>query len=81
VAAARTRGLDVPGDLLVASAMDSAECREGAVGITAADLDPDGLGHAAVDLLLARIRGEDAPRPVLVPVTLRTRASTDRVRG
>jgi DNA-binding LacI/PurR family transcriptional regulator len=81
VAAARTRGLDVPGDLLVASAMDSAECREGAVGITAADLDPDGLGHAAVDLLLARIRGEDAPRPVLVPVTLRTRASTDRARG
>ena len=29
VAAARSRGLDVPGDLLVASAMDSAECREG----------------------------------------------------
>ena len=53
-------GLDVPGDLLVASAMDSAECREGSVPITAADLDPDGLGHAAVDLLLARIRGDDA---------------------
>jgi DNA-binding LacI/PurR family transcriptional regulator len=80
VAAARTRGLDVPGDLLVASAMDSAECREGSVPITAADLDPDQLGQAAVDLLLARIRGEDAPRPVLVPVALRTRASTDRAR-
>jgi DNA-binding LacI/PurR family transcriptional regulator len=50
------------------------------VPITAADLDPDQLGQAAVDLLLARIRGEDAPRPVLVPVALRTRASTDRTR-
>ncbi|MEA2179406.1 MAG: hypothetical protein QOG77_2703 [Solirubrobacteraceae bacterium] len=78
LAAARSRGLDVPRDLLVASAMDSAECREGAVPITAIDLDPDALGQAAVDLLLARIRGEDASRPVLVPVALHARASTDR---
>jgi DNA-binding LacI/PurR family transcriptional regulator len=78
--AARRRGLDVPGDLMVASAMDSAECREGSVPITAIDLDPDGLGRAAVDLLVARIRDEDPPRPVLVPVTLRPRASTARVR-
>ena len=81
LAAARRRGLDVPGDLLVASAMDSAECREGATPITAIDLDPDGLGQAAVDLLLARIRGEDPARPVLVPVALRTRASTARARA
>jgi DNA-binding LacI/PurR family transcriptional regulator len=79
--AARRRGLDVPGDLLVASAMDSAECREGGVPITAIDLDPDRLGQAAVDLLLARIGGEDPRRPVLVPVALRARASTERARG
>jgi DNA-binding LacI/PurR family transcriptional regulator len=78
LAAARARGLEVPGDLLLASAMDSAECREGAIPITAIDLDPDALGEAAVRLLLARIRGEDAPRPVLVPVALHARASTDR---
>jgi DNA-binding LacI/PurR family transcriptional regulator len=81
VAAARGRGLDVPGDLLVASAMDSAECREGRVPITAIDLDPDALGSAAVELLLARVRGEDPPRPVLVPVTLHPRASTARARA
>ena len=77
-ATARARGLDVPGDLLVASAMDSAECREGRMPITAIDLDPDALGEAAIDLLLARIRGEDAVRPVLVPVALRRRGSTAR---
>ena len=81
VAAARRRGLDVPGDLLVASAMDTAECREGSTPITAVDLDPDGLGRPPSTCSSPASAARTRPAPGPRASRAASRASTDRTRG
>ena len=74
--AARERGISVPGELLVATGIDSIDARQGHPPVTALDLDPAEVGRAAVQLLLSRIRGEDAEAPVTIPAVLRVRESS-----
>lgn len=75
VAAARDLGLSVPGDLLVASGIDSPETRYGDPPITALDLHPDRRGAAAVELLIARLQN-DAPTRRTIEADLIVRASS-----
>ncbi|MGE4428490.1 MAG: LacI family DNA-binding transcriptional regulator [Solirubrobacteraceae bacterium] len=79
VRAARDAGLDVPGDVLVAAAMDGVAARTNDPPVTAIDLRPDDVGEAAVMLVLRRIAGERDAGPAILTSTLRVRASTLRV--
>lgn len=74
--AARERGLDVPGDLLVAAGIDSHQAREGEPSLTAIDLRPALQGAAAAELLIARIDGEPVAAPRIIPAVLQERTST-----
>ncbi len=74
--AARDSDLEVPGELRVASMVDGVPLRDGDPSITAFDLDPVGQAEAAVERLLARIRGEKAPGPVVVEGRLIERDTT-----
>jgi len=76
--AARDRGLTVPRDLLVAAGIDGSNVRHSHPPVTAIDLQPDLQGAAAARLLIARLRGEDVPRPCTTPSLLHVRASTTR---
>jgi DNA-binding LacI/PurR family transcriptional regulator len=71
--AARERGLDVPGDLLVASGCDTFHVREARPPITALDMQPELAAKAAVEMLIARLEGRevDAPRMLDYPLVLR----------
>ncbi len=76
VHAARALNLSIPGDLLVASGIDSPETRYGDPAITALDLHPDRRGAAAVRLLVERLQ-DQAPDPCqTIPAELRVRTST-----
>jgi DNA-binding LacI/PurR family transcriptional regulator len=74
--AARERGLRVPEDLRIAAGVDSHLMLTADPPITALDLQPRLVGDAAVDLLIARIRGDDVTRQRTVGAALRARAST-----
>ena len=75
--AAAERGLSVPGDVLLASAMDGVAHQIGTPSVTALDQDSTMMGEAAISLLLERIRGNDqAERPLIVPATMHVREST-----
>ena len=77
--AARTRGLSVPGDLLVAAGSDSETARSALPAITALDLKPQRIGELAVELLVARLAGDRAAsRHVLVDTEILERGSTER---
>ncbi len=75
--AAKASGRKVPGDLLIAAGVDSAQAREGDPPVTALDLHPDRQAEAAVEILLARLNREPVEVPCHIPATLRIRASTD----
>lgn len=77
--AAKESGRKVPGDLLIAAGVDSAQAREGDPPVTALDLYPERQAEAAVDMLLARLNGEPVEGPRHIPATLRVRASTEGV--
>ncbi|MGH3359666.1 MAG: LacI family DNA-binding transcriptional regulator [Nocardioidaceae bacterium] len=70
------RDVDVPGDLLVASGIDTHVMRLNDPPITAIDLDPAAQAKAAVDLLHARLEGDEVDAPTIVPSSLRIRRST-----
>jgi DNA-binding LacI/PurR family transcriptional regulator len=75
--AARTRGLTVPADLMVAAGSDSETARSATPGITALDLKPERIGQIAVDLLIERLgNGDTGGHHVLVDAEIRERAST-----
>jgi DNA-binding LacI/PurR family transcriptional regulator len=74
--AVRERGLRLGRDVLLAAGVDSAQARDNDPPITVVDLRPDLQAAAAVDLLLARIEGEEPDAPVIVPGELRARASS-----
>jgi len=76
--AASKQLLRVPDDLMIVAGDDGANTQTAQVPITALDLDPGQLGQAAVNLLLDRLEGKLSPRFVLVPGSLRQRASTCR---
>jgi DNA-binding LacI/PurR family transcriptional regulator len=74
--AASVCGKQVPGELLLAAGVDGAEAREGDPPVSALELHPERQAEAAVELLLARLNGDQAPAPTYIPVTLHVRAST-----
>jgi DNA-binding LacI/PurR family transcriptional regulator len=74
--AARERGLRVPDDLLLVAGVDSHEASTGDPPITALDLHPAEHAAAAVELLVARLEGEQRARTRSVKATLRARQST-----
>ncbi|ADB50746.1 LacI family DNA-binding transcriptional regulator [Conexibacter woesei] len=77
VQAARELGLEVPRDVLLVSGIDSPETRYGEPAITALDLHSDRRGRAAIELLLARLAGDEEPQaPRTVPADLVVRTSS-----
>jgi DNA-binding LacI/PurR family transcriptional regulator len=76
--AARERRLRVPDDLLLVAGVDSHEASTGHPPITALDLHPDEQARIAIELLIARVNGEDAELPQTVPGTLCVRSSSLR---
>ncbi len=76
--AARERGIDVPGELMIAAGVDSRFVQLAEPAITAMDLMPAAVGAAAVDVLLQRIGDDATGVPRIVPAELRSRASTAR---
>jgi DNA-binding LacI/PurR family transcriptional regulator len=77
--AAHARGVDVPGDLLVAGCTDTHAGRGARPALTALSLDPEQIGVEAVEALIALVEGRaDAPRQRYVPTTVIPRASTSR---
>lgn len=77
--AAETRGLGVPGDLMIAAVSDGPGLEQAHTSITAMDLAPAEIGAAAVRMLIDRLEGRASqPRFEHVPATLRIRASTRR---
>jgi DNA-binding LacI/PurR family transcriptional regulator len=76
--AARERGLRVPDDLMLVAGVDSQRASASDPPITALDLHPAEHAAAAVELLVARLAGDESVRLRSVRGTLRVRASTDR---
>jgi DNA-binding LacI/PurR family transcriptional regulator len=76
VRAANACGRRVPGELLLAAGVDGAHAREGEPPITALELHPEREAEAAVEMLLARLNGEQPEAPAYVQSTLHVRAST-----
>jgi DNA-binding LacI/PurR family transcriptional regulator len=76
VRAANACGKQVPGELLLAAGVDGAHAREGEPSITALELHPEREAEAAVEMLLARLNGEQPEAPTYVQATLHVRAST-----
>jgi DNA-binding LacI/PurR family transcriptional regulator len=74
--AARERGLRVPGDLMLVAGADSQQASASDPSITAMDLHPAEHAAAAVELLVARLAGDESVRTRSVAGTLRVRAST-----
>lgn len=73
--AAHARGVDVPGELLVAGCTDSYASRSAA--LTALSLDPERIGVEAVEALIAVTENRAGPPPHrYVPTTVIPRAST-----
>jgi DNA-binding LacI/PurR family transcriptional regulator len=74
--AASEAGRSVPGDLMIASGVDSVHAREGHPPVTAWDLHPERQAEEAVEMLLSRIAGDAQPGPRFVTATPHLRAST-----
>ncbi len=75
--AADTRGVDVPGRLLVAACTDSAAARSADPPLTALGLNPEQIGTEAAGMLIDLVEGlEVEPRHRIVPAALTPREST-----
>lgn len=75
--AAQSKGLSVPGDLLVAGLADSEAARSSQPSLTALSLHPDEIGRTAVEMLIALVEGRPVRRRHrLVPTQVIPRAST-----
>ncbi|MCR3722112.1 MULTISPECIES: LacI family DNA-binding transcriptional regulator [Prauserella salsuginis group] len=76
---AAAQGVRVPDELMIASFTDSEHSRTADPAITAMDLNHENLAKEAVELMLARIAGAEAPeKPVVISPVLHLRASTLR---
>jgi DNA-binding LacI/PurR family transcriptional regulator len=78
--AATARGRRVPDDLLIAAGVDSTIMELSAPPITALDLDPRQMGAGAAIMLGAALDDQQPQSPISVPIVLKQRASTLRVR-
>lgn len=77
---AQGRGLAVPDDVAVCSAVDSSLLQLTTPQVTGTYLNPNDIGVRAVDLLLQLAENPDSrPEPVPIPTYLCSRASTLRV--
>jgi DNA-binding LacI/PurR family transcriptional regulator len=77
--AARSAGLEVPRDVLIASGVDSQATRLARPAVTAVELHARDIGHRALELLVDRVeQRQEGHRQVIVPATLHERASTRR---
>ena len=77
--AVHNAGLRVPQDVMVAAGSDSESARSARPAISALSLHPDKIGRLAVDLLVARLKGEaDRSRQIIVDAEISLRASTAR---
>ena len=72
--AAGERGLRIPEELRVATAIDSHQARD--ADVTAIDLHPQAQGEAAIALLLQRLAGERREAPLTTAAALRLRGTT-----
>jgi DNA-binding LacI/PurR family transcriptional regulator len=80
--AARSRGVSVPGDLMVASYTDSDVARWSNPSLTALALHPDEVGRRAVEMLTTLVDGAEPPEPrVHVASRVIVRGSTRRHAG
>jgi DNA-binding LacI/PurR family transcriptional regulator len=77
--AAKTQGLSVPDDLLVAGLSDSEAGRQATPSLTALALNPSEIGKRAVDMLVALVEGRPVADPhVTVATKVIARLSTRR---
>jgi DNA-binding LacI/PurR family transcriptional regulator len=78
----RTRGLSVPGDVLIVAGSDSEHTRSSVPPITSVDLRPELLARVVVTMLVNRLDALDRPIPAgEIRGRLLVRASTQRVVG
>lgn len=71
-------GVAVPGDVLVAAAVDGNHARSSTPPVTAVDLQPEQQAAAAAELLQGRLEGEVPRGQRTVPGILKVRASSRR---
>lgn len=76
--AARSRGIAVPDDLMIAGCTDSQASIWADPPLTAVTLNPEEIGRAAVASLIDLING-DTPDPAVIPTAIVARASTTRL--
>jgi DNA-binding LacI/PurR family transcriptional regulator len=77
LAAAHDLGLRIPDDVRIAAGSDSVAARSAEPPLTALELNPDEIGRAAAEMLIARVeQREPATRRCIVPATLVVRGST-----
>ncbi|GAA3099672.1 DNA-binding LacI/PurR family transcriptional regulator [Kribbella aluminosa] len=74
--AAELAGVDVPADLKLIAGIDSQTLLVSQPPVTAIDQQPMRIAKAAVELLITRVSGADAPGPTLVSTELVVRRST-----
>lgn len=80
--AVHNAGLRVPQDVMIAAGSDSESARSARPAVTALSLHPDRIGKVAVDLLVARIRGDvTAAQQVVIEAEISARESTARQPG
>ncbi|MEO8290416.1 MAG: LacI family DNA-binding transcriptional regulator [Gaiellaceae bacterium] len=80
--AAKTQGLAVPDDLLIAGLSDSRAGRQASPSLTALALDPSEIGKRAVEMLAALVENRPVAEPhVTVATKVIPRASTRRRLG
>lgn len=76
--AARSRGIAVPDDLMIAGCTDSQASIWADPPLTAVTLNPEEIGRSAVAALIDLINGE-TPAPAVIPTAIVERASTARL--
>jgi len=75
--AARSRGIEVPGRLMIAGCTDSTASAWADPPLTAVTLNPEKIGRVAVESLIEMIEGE-VPDPRIIPTGIVERESTAR---
>ena len=81
-AAAAARGIDVPGDLLLAAGSGAVQNRFSRPGVTTLDLHPEGIAERAVEVAVRLAEGRPLDLPLEVPrARLEVRESTMRGRA
>ena len=74
----RSRGFQVPQDVLLAAGSDSEHARAAEPAISSLEVPAEAMGAAAVEMLVALMGGEQVTSGVILPTAYRERASTQR---